>query len=100
VEKFLRFKANADWDGDRAWGVEAVEWSESESKEVARLCIERDWVSLEFIKARRVTFTRVLESVVRYFVGGRNSLYSTSGVQAGVGSWKLFVWARRLATLS
>ena len=33
-----------------------------------------------------------LECVVHYFVGGRNSLYSTRGVQAGVGSWKLFVW--------
>ena len=73
VEKFLRFNAlkssyeitscdfrltNADWDGDNAWGVEAVEWSESDSKDVARLCIERDWVSLEFIRARRVTWTR------------------------------------------
>jgi len=58
VEKFLRFNANADCEGDNAWGVEAAEWSESESNEEARLCIERDWVSLEFIRARRVTFTR------------------------------------------
>lgn len=49
---------NADCDGDNAWGVEAAEWSESESKEEARLCIERDWVSLEFIRARRVTWTQ------------------------------------------
>ena len=33
-----------------------MELSESESREVARLCILRDWVSLEFIRASRVTW--------------------------------------------
>jgi len=33
--------------------------SESVSNELARLCMLRDWVSLEFIRASRVTFLLV-----------------------------------------
>ena len=56
---------NADCEGDSAWGVEAAEWSESESNEVARLCIERDWVSFEFIRARRVTWSQSVRGKYR-----------------------------------
>ena len=41
-EKLWRLSVRDDCDGDTAWGVEEAEWSESESKEVARLCMLRD----------------------------------------------------------
>ena len=52
-EKVFRSRASSLWDW--ACGVEQVELSESESREVARLCMLRDCVSLEFIRANRVT---------------------------------------------
>ena len=56
-EKVFRSRASSlcDWP---AWGVEQVELSESESREVARLCMLSDCVSLEFIRANRVTFSK------------------------------------------
>lgn len=42
--------------------------SESESREVAKLCMLNDWVSLEFINARRVTFTKISFVQDRLFV--------------------------------
>ena len=55
MEKFLRFKAKDDCEGDLACGVEWVEVSESESRDVARLCMLKLWVNLEFIRANLVT---------------------------------------------
>ena len=58
-ENVLRLRAREDCEGDtvRACGVEQLsELSESESSEVARLWRLRDWLSLEFIRARRVTW--------------------------------------------
>ena len=55
AEKFFRLRARSDWDGVMACGVELAELSESESNDVARLCMLRDWVSLEFISANLVT---------------------------------------------
>ena len=48
-------------------------------------------ISLHYFKIPRywsmhLTFTK------DYLCRGRKSLYSTRGVEAGVGSWKLFVW--------
>lgn len=63
VESLPRSSARLDsevLEGDKEpgdwWGVELEDVSESEPKDLARLCILRDWVSLEFIRARRVTF--------------------------------------------
>ena len=52
----FRLSANEDWEGVMACGVEPAELSESESNEVARLCMLRDCVSLEFIRASLVTW--------------------------------------------
>ena len=38
----------------------------------------------------------LLSHPVLTYLQGKNSLYSTRGVQAGVGSWKLFVWKSEL----
>jgi len=58
LDKLLRLIAREDWEGDterERCGVEP-EVSESESNELARLCMLNDWVSLEFIRASLVTF--------------------------------------------
>ena len=47
-------RVEGEWVPGEGRGV-GVELSESE-KDLAKLCMERDWVSLEFIKARRVTW--------------------------------------------
>ena len=55
AENCVRLRARSDCEGVMTWGVELAELSESESKDVARLCMLRDWVSLEFIRASLVT---------------------------------------------
>jgi len=68
VEKLLRLMAKEDWEGDterERWGVEP-EVSESESKELARLCILNDWVSLEFISASLVTLPPTCKERIVY----------------------------------
>ena len=48
--------------------------SVSESKEVARLCRDRDWVNLEFIRANLVTFN--MRKLMFYFDYNKRELKS------------------------